>query len=283
MGSKPTLGTKHKIMAKPDFSSILDSIDITPDVHVKERMFTDYVMDESNMVYWYSRIYKHVLTPETYFVPIGISCIDYIYSLHDSKPDLKRKMAFDDLVKGVSNIIEHFDGEAFIRSSHTSAKHDWKDSCFVSKGVDIDKHVLAVIDYGMNTSSCDMPTTIAVRRLIETTPAFHAFNEMPITKEYRLFIQDGRIVAWQPYWHKEVFKGHAETADIEKLDSLYVNAKEDIRFLMLETYENIIPNIHGNWSVDWLQSSDGQWYMIDMAEAHKSYVSPYVTRLVSGE
>jgi hypothetical protein len=46
--------------------------------------------------------------------------------------------------------------------------------------------------------------SLVVREMIPTTPVFTAFaGQMPVTQEFRVFADSGKILGYQPYWPKD--------------------------------------------------------------------------------
>jgi len=125
---------------------------------------------------------------------------------------------------------------------------------------------------------------LIARKLIPTTAVFLAFDgNLPITKERRYFVQDDKVVCHHPYWPPDAFvrrdggcwaneaifpRWRKALCDMNQQDA------EEVE-LLSRLSSDIGRELGGAWSVDWLWSEqEGQWYMIDMAEADKSYHWP---------
>ena len=134
---------------------------------------------------------------------------------------------------------------------------------------------------------------------LETT-GFTAFHgKMPINKEVRCFIRDGKIDCVHPYWFNEVFdrevareakmhkmiggeeaakKGYSQLpADwsdkLAKSNKLTFNDKSIIH----EYLREVMPHFQGYWSVDFTKGVNGEWYLIDMARGELSQHHPECT------
>lgn len=159
----------------------------------------------------------------------------------------------------------------FLRTDLTSAKHDWKHSCYVDSPDVLLQHMLRIAEFSACASLVGLPfDTWVVRELLPTTPLFVAFQDMPITREFRFFVRDGKVEHVQPYWPPDSIRNpqRENWREILKKASALSSAEHDLLF-ELSCKANIA--VPGFWSVDWLQTSSGEWVLIDMAEGEKSY------------
>lgn len=161
---------------------------------------------------------------------------------------------------------------AFLRTGHTSGKHEWKDTCFWSDPEKIASHVYSIMVYSEMTQVWGLPLDVwAVREFLKTDPAFRAFSgRMPITRERRYFIRDGKVEFHHPYWPPDAIRGHADDPDWElKLEALNVETPEEVERLT-NLSETVGREFKGYWSLDWL-FSEGQWWCTDMAMGDRSF------------
>lgn len=76
---------------------------------------------------------------------------------------------------------------------HSSNKHDWVDSCCLKSA-----NPKAVLDQLANIvgyqgfSPYPVSPSLLIRQMLEAAPAFHAFNGMPMTQEFRFFASKGK-------------------------------------------------------------------------------------------
>ncbi|HUX54277.1 MAG TPA: hypothetical protein VMV56_07680 [Williamwhitmania sp.] len=156
----------------------------------------------------------------------------------------------------------------FLRTEMLSNKWDWKESCFLENKKNIISHVanlfeasaLANID---RFTDCNF---FAIREFIETEKVFIYFNDMPITKEIRVFIKNGKILCQHPYWPDEAFE-NINSDLIKKVQILDKKDKEIINRMGV-----YLSNVfHGWWSVDFLKSKHTGWYVTDMAIGENSW------------
>lgn len=218
----------------------------------------------------------------TYWLPIlnkyGVKCPRTIivhgyinYPPHLMDMDYFSEPEFVPLCNRIAQAATQIGYPCFIRSGQTSNKHDWMESCFLTKSEDIPKHIVNIAEHSVmadpmgNFPPCDF---WAVREVIETTPIFHAFSQMPIVSERRFFVEDGKILCHHPYWPEEAFE--YEEVDKSLIEKVNEFLKEDEEKL-LPIVELIGEKIGGSWSVDMLKDKKGDWWCTDMAVAADSY------------
>jgi hypothetical protein len=168
---------------------------------------------------------------------------------------------------------------AFLRTGHGSGKHMWRKTCFVQRGDDIGMHIRELVEWSHVVSPFGLPTHVwAARRMIETDPLFRmaAWDEFPVTREFRFFVFDGEVVHWQPYWppaaiEEPILTGQPTPPDWrEKLERA-----SDIDASELVTLTNLAKDVSravpGYWSVDFLQDRHRNWWVTDMAMGEASF------------
>ena len=164
----------------------------------------------------------------------------------------------------------------FLRSGQTSNKHDWLDSCYIQDPSTIASHIQNIAEHSiMANMEGGWPINIWVlRKLIPTEPIFTAFNGFPVTREFRIFIRNGKVECVHPYWPKEAVENHTEDKDwevkLKKMNRLTKCEKEEL--IRLSTL--VASKFEGWWSLDWLQGKDKKWYAIDMALGENAYHFP---------
>jgi len=235
--------------------------------------------DPNNMRNWFPKVIASgVPYPETHFVELPAETWgDFI----NGKPT-ERTISFVNQLKALCCIVGY---PCFLRGTMMSAKHSWKDSCFIeSEATNLHAHVYSIIETNEMAWGAFKPTAFAVRKMIPTVPAFYAFwGKMPVTKERRYFIKDGKVVCHHPYWPELSIEqptpigGFTPRTDnwwVPLLALLNEEPEEEVRFLT-QLAEMIGTVISGSWSVDFLQADDGSWFCIDMAVAEESFHWPW--------
>jgi len=178
------------------------------------------------------------------------------------------------LIAGVKSAANEMGYPCFIKTGLVSGKHSWRRTCFLAN----DDHIYSQL-YNLVQESmmADQGWDVwAVRKYIEMDSAFTAFDGLPISKEARFFVEDGRVRCFHPYWPpeafgKETYFGDPLPDNFEAL--LYRNnhlSYEDITALQ-RLARKVSKAIPGYWSVDFCKGKDGIWYLIDMAEGDRSW------------
>ncbi|MCH8821203.1 hypothetical protein IID23_01610 [Patescibacteria group bacterium] len=137
----------------------------------------------------------------------------------------------DKFMDDIKSAMRKVGTTAFLRTEMLSNKHDWKNSCFLEKKEDLLSHVTNIVETSFIANIAGLPFDYSfwvIREMLETEPIFHAFaGKMPITKEFRFFINNGDIQCYHPYWPEEAFElmgrkltddEHKKLNEIQKLD-----------------------------------------------------------------
>lgn len=229
--------------------------------------------DKNNLAYWYPVIKRAGLpVPETEIVTT--EC-DLSVLLDGEMPEGWRRFLFQ-----LSGAAARIGYPCFLRTGHGSGKHDWEQTCYVTDPMDLASHVGQLVEWSHTVDFLGLPTnTWVVRRLIPTTPLFHAFSgRMPITREFRFFVRDINVEHVQPYWPKGALEGqvhdHGHLNDSPswrlKLAAAGLLSQGDFHTLRDWT-ERAGRALGGYWSVDWIQDVYGGWWLTDMALGDDSF------------
>ena len=249
---------------------------------------------ESSMSYWWPKTRNlDVPQPRTIRVPVDerpmIEMID-----GGPIPNL------DEMCQAASDIGY----PVFVRNNITSAKHDWKDSCYLGSQKDLPRHVYAITDYTLGMSMGEMQIdSMFFREFIQLEMAgFSCFGgDFPVSKEVRCFVRDGKLECRHPYWFPEVFEREIEMhvrasrhmkemdaeagsagapavcndeifpsdwrARLDRVNRLTAGDNDTI----MSHLSTIAPHFVGYWSVDFAKGTNGTWYLTDMARGEVSY------------
>ncbi|MHC4799934.1 MAG: hypothetical protein ACYTF1_25135, partial [Planctomycetota bacterium] len=167
----------------------------------------------------------------------------------------------------------------FLRTGHTSAKHSWKNSCFVESEKRLGRCVFELFEYSAMAMP-SLPVNVwAIRELLDLDVRFNAFwGEMPISVEQRFFIEPDGVICHHPYWPPEAFeKTHQKPDDWEELLTKMNDdiTPEEIEYLDYQCGQVLMKGeFEGRWSVDFARDKKGFWYLIDMAPMEVSYHWP---------
>lgn len=159
----------------------------------------------------------------------------------------------------------------FLRTDHSSAKHGWAHTCCVRDWSKLKDHVYQIIVYSEMADLMGLPTqTWAVRELLETSASFTAFDDMPIVREFRLFMRDGICEHVQGYWPPDAIDRPSVDNYRELVEQNNRIGDDELELLktMAVAANAAVP---GYWSVDFLQTTSRGWFLTDMAEGEKSF------------
>lgn len=167
----------------------------------------------------------------------------------------------------------------FIRTDLCSGKHDWKNSCYVDRESKIEANLEKVIESNLRWRMLGIePRAVCVREFLCLETAFLAFiGDMPVNKERRYFIENGKVICSHPYWPRTVFNNHPArmVADLDWETKLEAANLWDATEVILQEYAvKVSKVIDGFWSIDFAKSVDGIWYLLDMALGENSYHWP---------
>ena len=231
-------------------------------------------MSETSMLYWFHKLKDAgVPVPKTELVPLPGEAHKPIWDVFDGKvltttPTLK---TFNVALLGAADEVGGF--PIFLRTHTTSAKHDWVRTCYVKEEQGIMNHVLAIISY----SECvamhgELDWSVwAVRELLPTTPAFRAFNSMPIVCEFRIFAREGELICHHPYWPPASIEGHTKEKDWRQLLDDLQREDPDEAIAIALSASKAVPGF--SWSIDVLKTERG-WFVTDLALMRESYHWP---------
>jgi hypothetical protein len=196
-----------------------------------------------------------------------------LWAYGEPPPSLKQSV---DAVRAACDTIGY---PCFLRSGQTSAKHGWKDSCYIPHAESVESHMYQIVEYSAMAGFDGLPLNVwAARELLPTVPAFTAFyGRMPITREFRFFVRDGKVEHWQPHWPGKAIEGQSPDSEDWELWLAEISDLDDVSLAGLTILsEEIGLHIGGYWSIDWLWvqregEMGGEWHCTDMAVGEQSY------------
>lgn len=217
--------------------------------------------------YWYPRIKEgipEILMPETELVFCNAGDKWHLF-------DGKKTPHIEDVVRRLTIAANKMGYPCFMKDGIFSGKHDWDNTCFIQGPDQIFKHLYNIAEMAETYGVMDVSLYFCIRKFIPTAPAFFAFNGMPVTCERRYFVKEGKVVFHHPYWIPDSIQNPTSDDWAELLEELNKETKEEVLYLKVLT-EKIGILLGGAWSVDWLKDREGNWWLTDMAEAHKSFI-----------
>jgi hypothetical protein len=157
----------------------------------------------------------------------------------------------------------------FLRTGHTSGKHNWDQTCFLKSPDAVGAHVSRLVEDSEMAGLMGLPWNVwAIRRLLPTKhlTICPLYGNMPVTREFRYFFKKDRIVCFHPYWPMQAIEEGGGSLTPAEWKELYSPPPPEADALA----QKVGATINGEWSIDIL-STDLGWFVIDMAEASKSF------------
>jgi hypothetical protein len=229
-------------------------------------MMISHSEDKNCISYWYPVAARLTRVPLT-----AIYQTDHVAILQSLDGEFTPE--FKALVDWIEDAVEWFGGyPVFLRTGHTSGKHEWVKTCYFANDNKIEEHIYNLVEYSACAGVMGLPVdTWAVREFLKLDAPFTAFNGLPIGRERRLFVRDGICECVHPYWPIGAFE--EEDLSGAQIDAL---VKDNIvtgeqRWNLVPVAERVGEALGGYWSIDFAQTVNGDWYLIDMAEGDKSY------------
>jgi hypothetical protein len=248
--------------------------------------------ERCDMSYWFPRLEATgVPVPKTHLIHWPDEPIFYLST--EPREDVGLKSDLNSLVAAVREKCDEMGYPCFLRTGQGSGKHQFKDCCYVESPEVVETRIRNLVEWSemvdMMGLSC---RNWAVREYLPVLALakLHNYGDMPLVREIRCFISDGRRVSIAPYWPEgAILKGVSnringrveQSRDQEALDAVAELWRQAGRIdrsagiqaaQILDTVATAFAD-DGAWSLDLLWTKNG-WYAIDMAEAHRSYGCP---------
>jgi hypothetical protein len=224
-------------------------------------------VERSSMLNWWPKVEMLKWSPETYVVSAPANVIEMLDGL---KPEAK---FVDEMIAAAMTWIGF---PLFLRTDQYSGKHSWSKACYVPSLDKLWRRVWNVLDMA---TAMDLPTrAFVLRRYIEPdegTLLVHKFLGMPLRRELRYFVSDGRVVCRHSYWP-------ADAVDDPRFETRYPELRAEVERLdatmdretagLYEMVTIVARSVPGDWSVDFMWCGrERRWYLIDMADASVSW------------
>lgn len=225
------------------------------------------MQQDSSMLNWFPKIKDILPVPKTVILEISKEETFKIIQLNDGdmiSEELHQK------IKATANKIGY---PLFMRSDQGSAKHDYEHSCHVVSEDRLLGNLACLFEWHLMVDL--WPVAIVFRELLPLYSGFVAFRGLPIAKERRYFVDDGAVVCHHPYWPEGAIEQGGKYSSLpvgwqERLAGLNFESVWEVAHLtqMAEVFAKAVP---GFYSVDFAQTTEGKWFMIDAARGELSY------------
>ena len=247
-------------------------------------MFTWFPVLEEN-----SDLFLPVFIPLSRLLrfPEGLTCWnilnfnygEFIYGENDKEIRFLLENFLDKIMKAVEELINE-KGEVFLRTDQSSDKWDFDKSCYLVKP---DRNTLRRNLFNLIDTVAgyfDLPVEgVVVRKYVEPFYKFRAFWGLPIAKERRIFVKNGRIEGYFPYWVEDSIRfwnreeepegWRKQLAEINTVDNEEKELLQKVAVKAGSLFEKA--GLGDYWSIDFMQGADGKWYLIDCAPGHMSW------------
>lgn len=139
------------------------------------------------------------------------------------------------------------DGPVVVKDYVKSRKHEWDEACFVPDAAA--PEAMRVVETFLHRQGPELVGGLVLREFEPFVPlARHAVSGMPLTREHRLFLLDGRIVSADDYWEDGVYP--EEPLPLERFEA--IGRRIDSRFFTMD----VALRTDGEWRV--VELGDGQ-------------------------
>lgn len=154
-------------------------------------------------------------------------------------------------IKTVEEGLKTFGNQAIIVKDYVkSQKHYWKEACFIPDASDLE-NVEKITRRFIELQDVDLNIGLVYRAFVELEHLTeHSVSGMPLTKEFRILVKEGKIIQAFHYWD----------------EGDYQAILPNLSFL-----DFVIPTIKSNFfSVDIAQQKDGQWIIVELGDGQVS-------------
>lgn len=224
-------------------------------------------VDQSSLLVWYPKIKDSgIRTPRTETLIIeDLDSWKYAEGGHLQK--------HEKAIKAAAGKIGY---PLFLRTDCASDKHDFENASFVKDEGELMSHVFTVLEFNYTADLLGLPCKALIfREFIELDWEFKAFwGNLPIARERRYFVKDGRVQCHHPYWPEEAIEQGGVKNLPENwrqlLKKLNTETEDEVK-LLTDYSTRVAQAIGGYWSVDFAKSKNGEWVLIDMAVGDESW------------
>ncbi len=231
--------------------------------------------DRNDLAYWFPRLQlAGVPVPRTTIVTTQLPLLHLLdWNESPELPLAAYKAFLDELDSAARDLGEY---PVFLRTGHGSGKHEWRYTCHLRAAGDLAAHVAALVEWSACADILGLPTsTWAVREFLRLRAPLTAFHGMPVAREFRCFIANGRLQCRHFYWPEQAIAYAALPpsrmdwrAVLRRMSQLRTSEARQLDEIATAVGERFAGE---NWSVDIAQREDGSWVVIDMAEAERSW------------
>ncbi len=255
--------------------------------------------DKNCLTYWFPRLLAAgVPVPRTEIVDAGENwqhLLGYFDDPNQHPVELANAKAVmlplvDKIRFAAGNVIGR--GPWFLRTGQGSGKHNWKECCDLRDLDAVENNILSLVQWSEVIDFMGLPWRYwAVRERLPVKPiaVLPGYDDMPLVREMRCFVEGGKILCHHPYWPRNAIRDglspagrgllfeYNDVASEIEADRLYAaslmdNEAEWDALSLAKKVANAFAD-DGCWSVDVLETEAG-FYVTDMAIGERSFHWP---------
>ncbi len=225
--------------------------------------------DPNSMLNWYPKI-KGLLIPQPKTIMVKVQ------DKHKTLFDIVEGRAFSN-IEAIHEAAQSLGFPVFMRTERLSSKHEWNETCFVENEEALDGNIRQLVEASLECDIIGKPVeAIVFREYIKMHSTFKAFGGLPISKERRYFVDNGKVICHHPYWPEEAIQfwswDDTKEPKLWKVLLHEMNREREDEIALLSKYALQVSKVlNGYWSVDFCLAQDGPWYLIDCAQGEVSW------------
>ena len=228
-------------------------------------------MNPTSLLFWWPKVKDlGIPVPRTEIWDTGDGLKSWFYAMEGGRQP--GDLFFLEEAEQIARLIGY---PLFLRTDLASGKHGWKETCYVQDESLLPGHIFRVLEENEMAGivvSLDY-RALVFREMLSLFAPFTAFRgDLPIARERRYFIREGKVQCHHPYWIEGAVAGGRPEADgwAETLAMLNIEYENEIEILSRYS-EKVAEVLGGYWSIDYAFAADGTWFLIDVAEGEKSW------------
>jgi len=217
------------------------------------------MIDKTCLTYWFPKIQAAgIPVPKTIILTMPEETKNAIWKVFDGESLTDKAYPFFDSINAAVESIGGY--PCFLRTGQTSGKHSWRKTCFLETTKDIMGHVLSLVEFSEMVDIVGLDWTYwVVREYLPIKPfaICPRYSDMPVCREFRFFVQDGKIICRHPYWPLHAIKQGGVDMDKKTYGKLCHMDNQEVLDKIASTAGRVVG---GAWSVDLLETENG-WYL----------------------
>ena len=189
----------------------------------------------------------------------------------------RKSETYDKLIKQIGETANYIGYPSFVRTDLASAKHDGEKSYLIRRAEDVVNVICKTVEdnelkFWMGD---EIPKAFLVREFLKLDAPFKAFGGLPISREWRYFANENGVICYHPYWPEDAIEFYGENKEPDNWKEMLAELHKEKNADTLEKMAIQAAKVcGGNCSVDFAMDETGKWWLIDMAQANRSWHWP---------